>query len=362
MNMSGTIARGREAILAAQEESKGGGDFTPYLKSIYWPEDKSERYVLFLSDLEGPDAMPRFKMIQFIEDENGHYQETVAKIDGYFGESKDPFIEDWDATAVDRNVAIAVELEPISEVVKGRKRPKGFEVKTEEYVRKVVDEDGEVTDEEEEVTTPVIGFVVQSPNNFFNHVENYDANEAPIGETAVKITRLGKDKHTSYALQGYDDMSIDLTNLLEYLDGVSYLKEDLDEILEAIDGKEDLEAAQIIGTIILNKRIDELLDEERYDKLLEGVTESMDRFGNKKKSKGKAKGKVERSTRRSQRRSRSEEAPEEGSGDAPEPEAEEPAEESKARRKAKASSKPKSREAQVSRMDELRERAKRKAA
>lgn len=354
--MTGVIARGREAIHAAQEAAKGGGSFSPYLKSIFWKDDKEEHYVLFLNDIDGPDGIPTFDMVQFIEDENGHFQEVVAKTDGFFSERTDPFAEEWDATVVKRSLAIAVELEPINEVVKGRKKPVGFEVRTEEYTRKVVDEDGEVTDEEEEVTTPVIGYVVASPNTFFNHVENYDANEAPVNETAVKITRLGKDKHTSYALQGYDDQKIDLTNLLDYLDGVSYIRDDLEGILESIEGQDDLEAAQIVGQAILNKRIDELLDGDRYDKLFEGVTESMDKFGNKKKeSKGKSKGKVERKTRQSQRRSQREDTEPEAADEPAEPEAK-PARKTRTT-KAKAAE---GRDAKASRMEELRERAARR--
>ncbi len=296
--MPGEIARGREAIHAAQEAAKSGGNFSPYLKSIYWGDDKEEHYVLFLNEV---DEMPSFDMVQFLEDENGHYQEVVAKTDQFFGERKDAFVEDWDATIVKRTLAIAVELEPVIEVVKGRKKPTGFEVKTTEYKRKVLDDDGEVTDEEEEVTAPVVGYVVQSPNNFFNHVENYDANEAPITEAAVKITRLGKDKHTSYALQGYDDQPIDLGNLIEYIDGVSYLRDEADDLLKQIAKSSDQEAAGIIGQALLDKKIEELLDEDRYDAILEHVAEvgeTLDRFGNKKKKKGKSSEKGDRARNR----------------------------------------------------------------
>jgi len=188
----------------------------------------------------------------------------------------------------------------VVEVVKGRKKPTGFEVKTTNYTRKVLDDKGEVTDEEEEVTAPVVGYVVQSPNNFFNHVENYDANEAPITEAAVKITRLGKDKHTSYALQGYDDQPIDLTNLIEYIDGVSYIRDELPGLEDKIEKATDEEAAALIGQVLLDKKIEELLDEDRYDALLETIVErgdSLDKFGNKKK-KAKSSSKGDRTRNR----------------------------------------------------------------
>lgn len=296
--MPGEIARGKAGIQAAQEASKGGGTFTPYLPNRYWKDDKEEHYILFLNEVE---EMPTFDMVQFLMDENDHYQEVVAKTDQFFEERRDAFVEDWDATIVKRTLGICVELEPVIEVVKGRKKPTGFEVKTTEYKRKLLDDDGNVTDEEEEVTAPCVGYVCQSPNNFFNHVENYDANEAPINETAVKITRLGKDKHTSYSLTGYDDQPIDLSNLIEFIGGVSYLKDEADDLYDKIEDATDQEAAAIIGSLLLDKRIEELLDEDRYNALLEETAcrgESLDKFGNKKSKKAKSPAKGDRARNR----------------------------------------------------------------
>ena len=349
--MPGEIARGRAGIQAAQEAAKSGGSFKPYLPSIFWKDDKEEHYILFLNEV---DEMPTFDMVQFIEDENGHYQEVVAKTDQFFGDRSDAFVEDWDATIVKRTLGIAVELEPVIEVVKGRKRPTGFEVKTTEYKKKVVDDDGNVTDEEEEVVAPVVGYVVQSPNNFYNHVENYDANEAPINETPVKITRLGKDKHTSYALQGYDDQPVDLTNLLEYIEGVSYLKDDADDLIEKIADASDQEAAGIIGRVLLDKKIEELLDEDRYGELLEGVTESLDKFGNKKKkAKSPEKGDRARSRVAERRAKRQEQHADDDQPDT------EPAPEEEAKPKARRA---KAAEGQKGRMSDLRALAAEKAA
>jgi hypothetical protein len=192
----------------------------------------------------------------------------------------------------------------------------------------VRDEEGELTQETEEVEAPVIGFITQSPHNFFNVVSSYDANEAPIEETPVKITRVGADNSTVYTVDGYPDQEIDLSGLIECVDGISYLGDDLDDLVDEISDLEDNEAAQVIGAFLLDKRLEELADPERYDNLFEGVDESLDKFGSKKKKSKDKESKRERPARRSQRRGRSEE-PAEEPAEEPEAEAEEPAEEEK---------------------------------
>lgn len=328
--MAGEIRRGAAAIQAAVDanENRGGGSFKPFLPGLFWKDDKESRYLLFLNTIE---EVPQFDAVSFIPTENGFFETVVAKTDQYFGEKSDRFEKVWDATVRVTDFAVAVELEPILELVKGKKRPKGFEVATKTFDRKIFDDDGDDTGETEEVTTPVIGVISQSPYNFFNVVKSYDAEEAPIHETPVKITRLGKDQNTSYTITGYVDQEIDLSNLIEFIDGISYLgkPEDIEAIVEQIADLEPLEAANAIGTILLDKRVEELLDEDRYEELFEGVDESMDKFGNKKKKGKKDEKKPERKTRPSQRRKAAEPEDEwvdEGdSGDAPdEPEPEKP--------------------------------------
>lgn len=302
--MAGEIRRGAAAIQAAVDanENRGGGSFKPFLPGLFWKDDKESRYLLFLNTIE---EVPQFDAVSFIPTENGFFETVVAKTDQYFGEKSDRFEKVWDATVRVTDFAVAVELEPILELVKGKKRPKGFEVATKTFDRKIFDDDGDDTGETEEVTTPVIGVISQSPYNFFNVVKSYDAEEAPIHETPVKITRLGKDQNTSYTITGYVDQEIDLSNLIEFIDGISYLgnPEDIEAIVEQIADLEPLEAANAIGTILLDKRVEELLDEDRYEELFEGVDESMDKFGNKKKkSNKKDEKKTERKARPSQRR------------------------------------------------------------
>ena len=87
-NMS-EIRRGSSAIQEAADSSKGGGDWRPFVPAIYWKEDKEERYVLFLNEIE---EIPLFDLISFIPTENGFFSEVVAKTDQFFGEKDDEFI------------------------------------------------------------------------------------------------------------------------------------------------------------------------------------------------------------------------------------------------------------------------------
>ena len=361
------VRRGSAAIQEAAKSS-GGGGFRPFLPAHYWKgEEGEEKYLLFLNEVED---LPLFDMIQYIPEEVGDktiYQETVSKTDPFFGDKYDEFEKKWDATVRKTNVAIAVELEPVVEVVNKRRKPRGFEVKTIEFERRIFDEDDEATDETEEVTAPAVGYVAQSPNNFFNQISNYDANEAPITETALKIVRIGKDKTTSYQIIGYDELPIDLTNLVEYVEGISYLGDDLDGLLEEIEGLETAEEqALAIGRTLLEKREEELIDDDRYQELLEGVTESMDKFGNKKKKGGKKEEEAPRSRAASRRSKAKAEEPEDDGDDPDEPKTDpEPAEEVKPARKAKAKAskgKASSKQTPQSRMDDLRKKAAERAA
>lgn len=351
------IRRGSAAIQDAAKSSDGGGEFRPFLPALYWRDDQEERYILFLNEVED---MPLFDMVQYIPTDSGFFQETVSKTDPFFGERSDAFVDQWDATIRKTNVAIAVELEPVVEVIKGRRKPRGFEVKTIEYERRVFDDDGEATGETEEVTAPAVGYVAQSPNNFFNQVSNYDANEAPVTATALKITRIGKDKTTVYQLIGYDELPIDLSNLVNYIDGVSYLSDDLDTVLEEIDGLPEDEAALVIGKKLLDKREEELIDDDRYQELLDGVTESMDKFGTKKKNKKKEKDPPR--SRAAARRTNRVKDPEPDDTDEPESDPEPTEEVKPARKTTKKATTKSTKQTPESRMAELRAKAAERAA
>lgn len=333
--------RGAEAFTEAQERAKSsGGNFKPFTPSIFWQEG-NERYVLILNSMADIPLVDKF--INFVpagELKGGRklFEQVIARTDPVVGEDTDPMVEDWGADPKEQGIAFAVELEPTFEEVKGRKRPTGFQVATTEYDRRVRDDKGELTDETEEVVSPVVGFITQSPHNFFNLLTSYDANEAPIEETPIKITRV--DSKT-YQVNGYPDQAVDLGDLIEYIDGVSWLGEDLDDLLDQIaETESDEEAAAVIGAFFLDKRLAELVDEDRYKELYENIEQPFKKFGSDKKKSGGKKERTprERPARRSQRRTESPES----ETDAPEPEAEpESKPEPKARKPRQRAAKPK---------------------
>lgn len=294
--------RGAAGVAEAQKKATSGGSFSPFAPEMFWKSDADERYILFLNPM---DEIPTVDMISFIPQKrkkaNGEaftvYERVVARTDSSIGEATDAMADDWQGKPRDTCVAIAVELEPtLEKQANGRMRPTGFHVKTDSYERRVRDDKGELTDETEEVTTPVLGIIHASPHNFFNVVSSADANDFPIEDTAVKITRVGTKTDTTYTVTGYPDQEIDLGDLIEYIEGVSYLTdEEMDTLVEAVDAADnDKEAGLAIGEFVLNKRMEELCDGERYDKLYESITETLDKFGGK----GKKDGKKERTSRR----------------------------------------------------------------
>lgn len=283
--MPAEFRRGGAAIQEATEKSGQGGDFKPFLPSIYWKNDKESKYVLFLTPVEG---FLTADMIHFIKTENGYFESVFAKTEPAIGESVDPLVRDWGAQVKTTTLGIAVELEPVMEKVGTRTKPTSFIVATKEFTRKVIDDDGNDTGEEEEVTTPVVGYISQSPNNFYCHVGEWDATESPVNETPLKITRSGEKKNVSYNVVGYD-VEVDLAPLFDYLDGVTYLGDDLEDLVNEIADQEPFEATATIGEVLLTKRIEELADPERYDELYAGVDESMDRYGKKKDKKSERK-------------------------------------------------------------------------
>jgi hypothetical protein len=242
------------------------------------------------------------------------------------------------------------------------------------------------------VEAPVVGFVSQSPHNFFNLISSTDAKDGPIEHTPLRIARV--DKNT-YKVDPFLDQPVDLANLLDLFDNLSYIpEEDREDLIGLVDkAEDDHEAAMILGDYLLNRRLEELADRERYDKLFKNIDRPF-RYGSKGKedNKSKSSSRRERPSRSSQRRGRAADPePETQTEAAPEaeptaePEAA-PAEEPKPRRgrrakpadevkeepkeEAPAESKeePKAEDnegqapARVSRLDELRKRSERRRA
>lgn len=347
--------RGASAIAQAAVDAKNKqkGSFTPFAPKIFWKDDGDEKYLLFVNPL---DEIPQAETIGFIpvarKKADGTkytaYESVIARTDPAIGETEDAMVEEWDAKPKETNFAVAIELEPEFEEVNGRKKPIGFKVKTREFERKVRDDDGEVTDDLETVIAPQVGFVEGSPHTLFQSINAYDANDFPIEAYAVRIRKNGSGTTQSFSVTGFEDVDVNLEELLE-IDGITYLDEDeRDEIFKLAPDEDSTdeefeqgmrEYALAIGSAMLDKRLDELSDRDRYDGLLKGITASLDKFGAGKKSGSKkaSSTRAPRATRSGARRSRTttEEAPREPEA-TPEPEAteEKPPRRTRAPRKA----------------------------
>jgi hypothetical protein len=247
----------------------------------------------------------------------------LARTDPVLGESSDPIHDEFQGRVQDCNMVVAVELEAETETRRGRERPVRFHVKTTEFDRRVRDDDGELTDETETVVAPSWGFMTQAATNFGAPLVAYDESEAPINETPVRIERVGADTNTTYAVHGYPDLAdaVDLSDLLANLEGISYLTKEELSTVSVPDSEEDFEAllvaAQEVGGLLLNKRLNELADQDRYDRIYEAVAKkkasdssfTLDPWAKKDKKKAEPK-------QRSQRRGTTDEKPAQGSSDA----------------------------------------------
>ncbi len=310
--------RGAAEVEKAQQRGNGGGNFRPFAPSIFWKAG-DERFVLIATSV---DDMPSADMIHFIPVEHERQDGTtwtenasvIARTDPAIGESSEELVDEWNAKIRTDNLVVAVELEPVTEKIRGRERPVGFQVKMLEVDRRVRDEDGNVTDEVETVTTPSWGFISQAVGNFGASVVAYDQSESPINETPVKIMRVGGDKNTTYQIHGYPELldKLDVQPFLDSLDSIVYLGDDMEKAQKIAENPPESEvedgipptvlALHKIGNILLDRRLNELADEARYNEILEAVREKgepVSKFGDNKKD-GK-KDKKERPSRASQR-------------------------------------------------------------
>lgn len=309
--------RGVDAIKAAAESSKG--NFSPFTPTITWGEDKEEKYVLFLTPV---DEAPVVLLHRFVEIGEGKRSDdsTYTKY-GFYISRKDPGIgEDYDLledrngfTPSERCLGVAVELEPVMKTVSGRQKPKSFKVLTTEYERRIDPDDEE--SEKETVTAPVVGIVDQASGNFFGYLVSYNEDEGPVIETPFKVKRRGKDTKTEYDFLPYDEIEVDLSDLVQNVEGISYLSEASEELVEALDGAaDDAECGAIIADFILSLRLDELSDKEKYDEEVTPLEDLEPKYGGKKdKKKNK---RPERKSQRPSRRAKKEEPEEAGDDDA----------------------------------------------
>lgn len=208
--------RGADAVIAATERT-GSGKFTP---TIYWKDSGDTKYIQFITSMEDIATVLMHSYIKVGEREDGSPQwrnfisPTDPGVDGADG--YDPIIDRFGMTPKSRSVALAVEVEPQTKVVNGRKKITGFEMKMREFE----DKDGETH------VVPSAGLIVESPFTFYNYLATF-ADDQPIEEVVFKVTRKGKKMDTQYHFQAVGDaievdLPEDLQNALdEYLDDLA---------------------------------------------------------------------------------------------------------------------------------------------
>lgn len=282
--------RGRDVVEEAAEK-RGGGEFKPFCPEHSW-KDSDEKFVLILTE---PDALAEALLHEWVKvgtftNRNGEvkpkFEWFLSRKDRGLGEGYDELEERLGNQPKLRIMGVGVELVPVVEAGRGGKKTiAGFEVATTTFNRKGDD------DELEEVTQPEIGVITQASANFWKPLCTFDTEYESIHDIAFRIVRNGGDANTSYTLDPMRDKPVDLSGILEYIDGVTYLttRDDFDEVIaEAEAADDDLAAAMVIADALLWARLRELADKERYDALVKPIEHLEQKFGKKKKATKKA--------------------------------------------------------------------------
>jgi len=260
----------RRGVPGMQSNQGGAKQYPAFCPEIRWQNDREEKFLVFLNRAEDIPTVDLHTFIPVGTTKSGKtkYESFIARTDPAIGERSDDLSDRLGRKPAARSLGVAVELEPVYTMVNGRKRPTGFEVKTETFSRKT--EDGGT----EEVEAPIVGVVVQSPFNFYGWLGSFSESTGPIEETPLQIIRRGKDAKTTYDFMPFLDQPIDYSNLVNLVENVGYLRGSVDKLPD-----DEKEAALTIGDIMLEKRLEELSDPDRYKEMVDPITEIEDKFG-----------------------------------------------------------------------------------
>lgn len=268
--------RGPAAIAEAAESSNSNSKFRSFAPTIKWGKDNMEKFVLILTPIDEVISVDLHSWIPVGEvKRNGkrsyRYEDFISRKDPAIGEDTDDLEDRLDRSPSRKIFGVGVELEPTYKTVKGRKRATGFEATTRTYTRKT-------KDGEEEVEVSNIGLIVQSSKLMWTPLSSIDASQGPLEDLPLEIKREGLSaSDTDYTIMPYPDAPVNLEAVLDTLDGLSYLEGKREEILAEIDSLDedaedfDLQAAQVIARVLLDTRLEELCDEERYEELVGGI-------------------------------------------------------------------------------------------
>jgi len=319
--------RGREAIeKATSRKGGGGGKFVP---EIYFSEDGDKKYLLALTPI---DEVPTVLMHQMLpvtrERQDGEefdtWESVISRTDEAIGEDSDPISDEFDLDPKERSLGAVIELEPILKTVQSRKKVTGFQVATREFTRRT--DDGE-----EDVEVPKIGVLCNWPGHIWGPLGSMTEDKGPLVELPLEVTQRGEKLGMNFEIVPYMDQKIDFSNLFDLLENLTYIEDELDDLLAELETVDDeAEMAIIIGRFIFEKRLEELGDSDRYDEIQGLVNEGrIKRWGDKKKGNSKkkpsARKKAERPSRPSARKKKEEKSEEEGAQEVQEdPEPEDP--------------------------------------
>jgi len=267
--------RGLAAIQQSMNKGSGGG-FKPFAPDLRWRDDGESKFIQIILPAEEIPMVTLHEWIPVGTHKSGKtkYETFMSRRDPGIGENYDDLEDRLGSKPKIRGIGIAVELEPVLETVKGRQRPVGFTVKTETFNRKNAE------GVEETVTAPVIGLITQSSHLFWGWVASYEENNAPIVDTPLQVTRRGKDTNTRYDFVAFEEKPVDFSGLLENIDGITYLNGSRDGVkADVANSDSDLDGAIAVAKAVLELRLDELGDWDRYKELVTPIQELNLRFG-----------------------------------------------------------------------------------
>lgn len=204
-----------------------GGKFTPTIRF----EANSTKYLQFLTPLDDVVTVLMHPYVQVDQKEDGTYIPAMfisrrdPALDGT--EGYDPLIDRFGLQPSYKSIALAVELEAVDA------KKKIFEVATRQYETR----DGDVK------TVPNVGLVIQSPSNFFSHLDAINDVDA-ITDSVFAVKRTGKTRDTTYTfiqagkalasdeLEGLDDFlaEFDFDAHLEELADEARMKQLIDPL------------------------------------------------------------------------------------------------------------------------------------
>jgi len=237
--------KGTDLIKQSAENKGGKRKFT---RNIYWkPGDV--KTIAFLTAAEEIPKVRLHQMVRIPDDrfESGiRYETFLCKKDPSMSDESGGECELCDRVehdAVERFVALAVELEPIKE----GKRVTGLEVMHDTVTK----------DDGEEVKYPRWGIIIQASKNFFSYFAAYAESQGDIREVAWTIEREGGSTDTKY----HQYIVTNGPRVVEL--------PDLSEMMENIPALEDL--------------LEEMGSEEKYAQVAELDPGSQPSFGGNKK-------------------------------------------------------------------------------